>query len=247
MNQLIGGGQTNYIQGVTLYWDNGGPLRGHLTYHDGYNSLDTNFRDEGGTGQVGVTPTDFGITARAEYAIQGNFKGYDQFTANGDKDDLLVVGAGVDWSQGSSNDAVFHTVDVQWDPQSIAGLSVYAGYVGLYRDFNDATDNSFYDWGLIAQVGYMVNDKLEVFGRYDYTDLDSNGQPAGTTTSLSEITGGINYYLQTAPWAIHNAKITVDCSWLPNGCPVDDSQLDFLASGSHNDEIVIRGQFQLLL
>ena len=247
MNQLIGGGQTNYVQGVTLLWDGGGPLRAALTYHDGYDSLNTSFQDEGGNGDVGVTPTDFGITARVEYAILGNYKGYDQFTANGNTDDLLVVGAGVDWSQGSSNDAVFHTADIQWDPQAVKGLSMYAGYVGLYRDFNDATDNDFYDWGVIAQAGYMLNNKWEVFGRYDYTDLDKDALPAGSESSVQEITAGVNYYMQTAPWAIHNAKFTIDCSWLPNGCPVDESQLDFLASGSHNDEIVIRGQFQLLL
>lgn len=246
LNEVLGGGQTDFVQGVSFIYSNGGPLRADIGYHDGYASANTDFTDAGGTGAVGVTPTDFGVSARVEYAIQGDFKGYDQFTANGNKDDLLVVGAGADWSQGSSNNVVFHTVDLQWDPQSVAGLSVYAAYLGAYRDFNDATDNDFYDWGAMLQAGYMLNQSWEIFGRYDFTHLDHDALAAGSENEFHEITAGVNYYLQAAPWH-HNAKVTVDVTYLPNGAPGDEEQIGILANGDKNDEIVVRGQFQLLL
>jgi len=245
-NELLGGGQTDYVQGASLIWDDGGAFRGEVGYHDGYNSDNTSFVDSGGNGLVGITPTNWGVSGRVEYAIQGNYKGYDQFTSNGNKDDLLVVGAGIDFSQGSSNDVLFHTVDLQWNPQSVAGLSVYAAYLGTWRDFNDATDNSFYDWGFVAQAGYMFNSQWEGFGRVDMTKFDNDALPSGVEDKLWEITAGVNYYLQAAPWH-HNAKVTVDVSWLPNGSNSDQSQIGVLANNSGDDEFVIRGQFQLLL
>jgi len=254
INEILGGGVTDYVQGAALIWDDGGALRAEVGFHDGFNSDNTSFVDSPTSGSLLAGPnlsaTNFGVSGRVEYAIQGNYAGYDQFTTNGNKEDLLVVGAGLDWTQGGANNFIFHTIDVQWNPQSVAGLSLYGAAIGVYRDLSDSNtlaggDDSIYDAGFLVQAGYMLNDKWEVFGRWDWTALDDDALPDGFENNIHEITAGVNYYLQAAPWH-HNAKVTVDLSYLPNGCPSDLSDIGVLASPD-DDEFVIRGQFQLLL
>ena len=102
-------------------------------------------------------------------------------------------------------------------PQWNAGpLSVYAAYVGLYTDFGNSTTGAGggYDYGFLAQAGYMLNNDWEVFGRYDYTHLDN--QISGDEDSFHEVSVGVNYYLHG-----QNAKISVDAGWLPNGASVE--------------------------
>jgi len=257
LNELLGGGQTDYIQGVSLiYAPRDGKFRAEIAFHDGANSDNTDFQDDpggGGSGLVidgslGTQGTNFGFSGRFEFAAMGGWREYEDFTAMGNKEDLLVIGAGFDWTQASSNNVYFHTVDVQWEPASVAGLGVYAAYVGAYSDFNDAVDDDFYNWGLLVQAGYMLNDQWEIFGRYDYTSVDDSLAPAGAEDNFSEITAGVNYYMKG-----HAAKVTIDFTYLPDGVPpsssigADLTGIGFQGTGDGDDEFVIRGQFQLLL
>jgi hypothetical protein len=171
------------------------------------------------------------------------FTQYDrQFTALGDKQDILVAGAGVDFSQASSNDVIFHTADIQYD--TVSGFSAYAAYLGSYRDLHAAegvAKGHYYNPGFVVQAAYLVTPKIEPFIRYDYTYL-----PLGSTTSLitgevQEFTVGANYYLHN-----QNLKFTLDASWLPNGSPLDADALGILKDSGHN-EAVLRLQFQLAI
>ena len=47
-------------------------------------------------------------------------------------------------------------------------------------------------------------------------------------------------------WHAHNAKMTVDVSYLPNGTPFANTGADILQSNDQS-EFVLRTQFQLLL
>ena len=61
------------------------------------------------------------------------FTEYDrQFSSLGDKQDILVLGVGGDWSQANDNNIAFHTVDAQYNNTN--GLSLYAAYLATYRD-----------------------------------------------------------------------------------------------------------------
>jgi hypothetical protein len=251
---LLGGGQTGRVQGIDLMFDQD-RLRGQLAFHDGFNSINTKFFDAGGLGAgvgggAGITPTNFGSSVRGEYMLLGDrspdfnpYTEYDkQFTALGDKQDILVAGGGADFSQAGSNDVLFHTADLQYD--TACGFSSYAAYLGSYRDIhvNQGVKRGFYyDPGFVVQVAYLVTPKIEPFARYDYTYL-----PFGSTTSLitgevQEITLGANYYLYH-----QNVKFTLDASWLPNGAPADADALGILKDSGHN-EAVLRLQFQLAL
>ena len=253
-----GAGGEDYVQGVQLLYEqeNNDPVRAFVLLHDGINSRNTNFQDGGGGAPLlGLKSVDWAVSGRVEYKLDGNWADYRQFTALGNKKDLLVVGAGFDYEDSDNVTALFHTVDVQWVPQAVKGLSLYAAYVGVSRDFRNVTagagvDTSPYDWGILAQAGYLVNDQWELFARYDYTNLDRNA-PTGTGTlgagariedKLHEITVGTNYYLHG-----HNAKFTLDATYLPNGSPFSIDSAGILAQPAAKDQFLFRAQFQLLL
>ena len=250
VESILGGGQTARIQGAGVVYDKD-RLRGQLIVSDGFNSGNTKFCDLGGvgagvTGGAGVTPTNFGASGRVEYLVIGErdskfnaWREYNQFSSLHDEQDLLVVGGGVDFSQAGANDVYFHSVDLQYNMTT--GLSIYAAYLGTYRDLNTnqgVKPGSYYDPGFVAQVAYVFGQHLEPFGRYDYVKLD----PASTTGLLShavqEITVGANYYVYG-----RKLKFTVDGSWLPNGSPVDADALGILKDSSRN-EFTLRTQFQ---
>jgi len=243
VNELIGGGRTNYVQGIALIWDNGGALRAEAAYHDGANSENTSFQDV--PTLLGASDTDFGVSGRVEYALQGNFRQYDDFSARNNRDDMLVIGAGLDWTQSGSDNIVFMTADAQWEPMSVKGLAVYGAVLGAYSDFNNgptsANDTSF-DWGFVVQAGYMLQPKWEVFGRYSYTNLDSDVPGlSGSADSFNELTFGANYFMHG-----HAAKFTVDIGFLPDGSPANIPSVDYLAN-TGDLEVVVRAQFQLLI
>ena len=230
-------------------------VRTQLVFHDGFNSINTKFFDAGGLGAgvgggAGVTPDNFGASGRAEILLIGDrtrdfnpYTEYDkQFTALDDKQDILVLGGGADFTQASSNDVLFHTADLQYD--TACGFSAYGAYLGAYRDLhtNEGVVKGFYyDPGLVFQMAYLVTPKIEPFARYDYMYL-----PLGSTTGLftgeaQEITVGANYYLYH-----QHLKFTLDASWLPNGAPSDSDALGILKDSGHG-EYVVRAQFQLAI
>lgn len=243
VNEVLAGGVTDYVQGASLiYSSKDSPVRAEIAFHDGANTDNTNFQDVGGVASAGVGGPNFGASARVEWAANNQWDGYDDFTAMGNKEDLLVIGAGVDWTQAGDNDAIFHTVDVQWE--NTGGLGIYAAYIGQYLRTDNAGSDDGYNWGVLAQVGYMVNTNWEVFARGNYIDLDDES-PFFTGTgedddSFYELTVGANYYFKG-----HNAKVTLDVGWLPEGSPGAFDGIGVLAGD--DDQFYVRGQFQLLI
>ena len=101
-NEVLGGGQTDYIQGIGIIWDDGPeglPLRAEAGFTDGPNSDNTNFVDGGGDPIFDLANPDFGLYGRAEYLVFGDWKDYQDFTTLGNVQDTLVLGAGVFYSQ----------------------------------------------------------------------------------------------------------------------------------------------------
>jgi hypothetical protein len=238
VNEIIGGGNTDYVQGVAAIYDKGGPFRAEVSLHDGAGSRNTDFTD---------VNTNFGFSGRAEYALMGDYTGYDTMSARrndgANRHDMLVLGGGADWTQAGDTNVIFHTIDAQWEPGGIRGLAAYGAFLGRFVQNGQAADGSaddFYDIGFVVQGAYMLNNRWEVFGRYSFTELDSDEVAAGQENNFNEITIGLNYYLHG-----QSAKFTIDASWLPNGCPSDIASVDYLAST--DDEFVVRAQFQLLL
>jgi hypothetical protein len=160
---------------------------------------------------------------------------------------------GLDNSQGGRDDQFAHTLDVQYgDP---GGLFFYGSYFGRYTAFNKGipngapTSTSFgtpgtsgkdtYEYSLLGEVAYLYNQKIEPFARYEHLYLQ--GTPAGSQNNINEVSLGLNYYFHG-----HNAVLTGQAMYLPNGIPVNDDSNDVLISNNHQ-EFVFIAQFQLLL
>ena len=108
------------------------------------------------------------------------------------------------------------------------------------------------NYGYILQAGYAFNQHWEIFGRYDQTIFDPDGQAADVENQVPEITLGVNYYING-----HAAKLTADVVYLPNGFDRrlrDANGKEFNTTGAgilpttpDSNELVARLQFQLLL
>lgn len=233
LNEELGGGTSDWTQGVGLIYGNyakTNPLYGEIVFTDGSASENTNFTEH---------TYDFGVAARVEWKAMGDWKSYRDFTAMGNKEDLFVLGAGGAWDQSGDMDRFLGTVDMQWE--TAGGLGVYGA--GLIEYFD--TDEEVTNWGVIAQVSYLMNPQWELFGRGDAIFYDFD-QVAGEDT-FYELTLGVNYYLGTNGSAGHRAKITVDATWLPSGTPGGHSGIGILGQETDEDQVIIRGQFQLLI
>ncbi|MFI5377716.1 MAG: hypothetical protein ACHRHE_00300 [Tepidisphaerales bacterium] len=238
-----------FTQGVTFIWDPKAELRFEGGVTDGIRSANTNFQDQPNNSIA----YNYGVAARLEYKAMGEWSDYNQITAYGNKKDLLVFGLGVDYSETGSTSCLTHAFDVQYGGAN--GLFLYASYIGRYTSNTLGLPNaagvstSFqspanpgqdtYEPSVLFQASYIVAKNWEPYLRYEYMCLA--GTPAGSENTVHEISGGVNYWMHG-----HNAKITTQLMYLPNGIPIDDSSSDVLISnGSH--EWVLTTQFQLLL
>jgi hypothetical protein len=249
IDAVLGGSQVDRVQGLSLIYGNKEqPVRVEVTYHDGANSKNTDFRDV----QPGALPTDppvfvsnFGTGARVEYKPFGDWADYRDFTAKGTKQNLLVLGAGADLTEAGDTNVLRTTADVQWE--NTHGLGLYGSFNGNYTDLGTVAagpDNRF-DWGTLVQAGYLVAPAWEVFGRYELLQLDPL-LVAGQTT-FNEFGVGVNYYLGPGGSYLHRAKVTVDALYLPNGAPSNQTGTGVLANPNGDAEYVLRAQLQLLL
>ncbi|HEX4053817.1 MAG TPA: porin [Tepidisphaeraceae bacterium] len=219
-----------FSQGVMAIYDNADAVRVKADVTNGFGTNDVNFED------YPMRPANFGIGARGEYKFMGQWKDYDQFSSVGDKEDLLVAGVGVDWTEADPTEYVRQAADIQWNH---GGLGLYGAYIGRYTGQNGTAGDTF-DSSAVAQVSYLLNDEhWEVFGRYDYLKLDSKEFAANTNTNVHEFTLGVNYYFYG-----QNLKLTLDGTYLPNGSPIDDNGSGVLVNSGHG-EAIARAQAQL--
>jgi hypothetical protein len=231
---LFSSGAVDRSQGVTVVYgayDNDNPLYVEAGLHDGASEADTNFQDD---------DADFGVAARAEYKVFGNWLAYSDFSARQNRDGLLVIGAGGDWSQSGDSDLISAAIDAQWESQN--GLGVYGALLFQNVEPGGGLDD-FTNFGLVAQAGYMLNPSWELFGRYSGSFFDEDLPGSGEDT-FHELTVGVNYFLGDNGAAGHRAKFTVDFGFLPDGSPADLPDLGYIGANGE-DEWLLRAQFQL--
>ncbi len=86
LNELLGGGQTDYVQGVMLVFNpQDSAWRASVAYHDGANTDNTDWQ-EGGGGVTGVAGPNFGVSGRVDYKFSGDWRSYDDFSAMNNDD-----------------------------------------------------------------------------------------------------------------------------------------------------------------
>jgi hypothetical protein len=242
-NEFLAGGQTDFVQGVALKWEQEGrPLRAEFGYTDGPNSDNTNFVDGGGSAAFGVASPDYGAYGRLEYLAFGDWKQYEDFSARLNANDLLVLGGGAFYTEAGDGTALFHTLDAQYE---VGRLGLYAAYYGVYADAGAGGDGgSAYHVGGVAQAAWVLDDaaRWEVFGRYSLVALDDGDTGGGGQDNFHEITAGVNHYMHD-----HAAKLTLDAVWLPDGTPGNETGIGHLDPDADESQFLLRAQFQLLL
>ncbi len=237
VNELLGGGVEDRVQGVGVNWDNE-VITVIAAVHDGRESLNTNFRDSP------TNDSDYGAAARVEYLAFGDKKGYGDFTALGNTGSMLVFGAGVGFSGLEDTNGIAYTIDAQYETGPLALYAALLGQTTREHGDDDEVDEEGEEiaddadaYGGLVQAGYMLSDKLELFGRYGYISLDDDSLDED---QIHEITVGSNYYIEG-----HNVKVTADVIFLPSGSP-GESGLGIIDSGDES-QFVGRLQFQLLI
>jgi len=245
-NILLNG--DDIVKGIELScgYDDDSEVRGLAAFTSGQRNFDTDFEE------YPVNDADWGTAGRIEWKALGNWKDYTQFTALGDRTDLLVFGGGLDYTEAGAAAALTHVVDVQYDCPS--GASVYAAYLGRYtRDNAGAvtTNGEFtststgrhdtYDTTARFMLAQLMCQRFEPFFRYEYIQFDPNEIPAGLNSTVNDFTLGCNYYFYG-----QRAKLSGDVSYLPNGSPVSNTISDLMASHRGN-ELIVQLQFQLML
>ena len=227
VDAILGGSETDRVQGFALiYGPDELPVRLEATYHDGANSKNTSFQDVG---------SDFGMSGRAEYKLAGEWADYRDFTARDTKHDLLVLGAGAGWTQSAGSDVIRTTIDAQYETPGRWGI-----YGALQGNIVRTDGESDFEWAAIAQAGYSINRRWEPFARYTLIAVAEDG-----LDTYNEFAVGANYYLGENGDFGHRAKFTFDLLYLPEGAPQDETGTGVLQSDEA--EIVLRGQFQLML
>jgi hypothetical protein len=254
LDAAIGGGLVGRTQGVTLIYggqEKGKPLNVEFGYTDGMAQANTDFqsRTPFTIDEVPATLSEalghlleWGVAGRVEYMFMGNdWAEYADFSARNNTQDILVVGAGGDFSQGGDVDLIAAAIDAQYENTGGLGVFGSVNYAQVEDDEDDITV-----WGFLGQAGYMLNKSWEVFGRYDFIKLDDVvGDDA--EDEFHEITVGVNYFMgKDGAWG-HRAKISVDLSWLPNGSPAPVTGLGILDDNGERNEFILRAQFQLWL
>jgi len=259
LDVALGGGFLDRVQGATFVYGNynkNNPLNLEIGLHDGANSDNTDYTGHlGNPGTIGITGApashafDFGIAGRVEYKAMGDWNDYADFQAMNNKENLLVLGAGIDWSQGGDGDVITGTIDAQFETSN--GLGLYGAVIVRHADGeifsgpSDEADGDSTDWGAMIQANYQLNPSWDIFGRVAYLDFDTD--ILNDENEFWELTVGVNYYLGKNGSAGHRAKVTIDLNWLPDGSPFQAKDIGYLGDNNGEDEIVLRGQFQLLI
>ena len=256
LNDVFTGGD-NFIQGAAPLYNegnNGGPLQAAMVINDGSNdfsaapsSTPRNFQD------FPTNKWDFGAAGRVQYKFFGKWKDYEDFTAATASGDPLLVAAARSITARpailtrSSKPWTCSTRPGRWrstvrSSAGRCGTAAWAARAPARPTRPPRVRGTFTTTASSARPGTALNKQWELFGQYSYIQFDGGEFAAGTETTVHEITVGVNYYMHG-----HNAKLTIDGTWLPNGTPVANDGGGILAEPNGKNELLLRAQFQLLL
>ncbi|HEB60670.1 MAG TPA: hypothetical protein ENJ06_02495, partial [Phycisphaeraceae bacterium] len=139
------------------------------------------------------------FTGRVDYVFAGEMDQFSDFTSNNSSDFGFRLGGAAHYQDGDVGDGatvtnglknspnVFTwTVDAQAEWQ---GASLYAAIVGQHVETEGGASTTIDNYGYMAQGSFYMDDDTELFGRWEYIDLD------GATTDPNIFTFGANYYV----------------------------------------------------
>ncbi|HET6246577.1 MAG TPA: hypothetical protein VFE47_02675 [Tepidisphaeraceae bacterium] len=243
-----------YTEGATFIYDPNSFIRTEAGVNHGIRSADTNFLSYPNNGSL--NQFNYGFAGRVEYKAFGDWNDYIDLGAEGLHQRLLVVGAGADYSERGHDGQLVAAVDSTFKDTS--GLSLYGAVVDRYTTHNfgyytqgtggasiSAGDPAVAgrptnEYALVGQVAYLIDQKFEPFGRWEYIKLQ--GTPAGSRNYINALAGGLNYYVHS-----RELKLTGEVLYLPQGLPFNDTASDELINSNGKGELVYEVQLELVL
>ncbi len=240
MNSVFSQSRT---QGVMLTYA-GQDTRIMASFNDGIRTPNLDY--------VATSEGDYGVTARAEYKIDGDWKQYEEFTSWKDSKYFGAVGGAIHYQEGgatlsgtgrtTNTDIVLSTVDAMAKGN---GWNAYTALVYRRTATNGSvpTPQTLEDIGFLVQGGWFVGPKWELFARYDLVMPDNE---RALDASFSTITFGANKYISPSS---HAVKLTLDAQWfLDNQSAqglVTQNTLTGVLSSTERNQIALRAQLQL--
>lgn len=227
-------------QGVQLEYQQD-QFRAFASLNDGRHTSNTGWE---------VEDTEYAFTARAEYLASGSWSDVQHDVAFNSLNPTFMIGAAVlyqndEYGTGSNLPAPdFNNAEVQrlgltvdatakFESASLSGAFVYENLD------TDATGADFDTYGVVIRGGVFVADDLELYGMFEWGDLDSID-----TDDLLALTVGVSKF-----WAEHSLKWQTDLGY---GFNAVDSAWATSSAGWRADvadedgQLVFRSQLQLL-
>ena len=208
---------SGYQQGVMLNYS-ADQFRMSASYGNGFrevNGTDAQFQNQAWN----AGGTSFAVAARAEFKLSGDWAQFSKETSFRGESSGFMLGAAIgyenDRGAGSNPAGIDPYNSVKWTVDATAmfgGSSLSAAFVGQNAQ-HDATTSAANpgaavqakDYGMVVQGGHMLSDEFEVFGRWEYYNLQNTANSGAGTLMENIVTVGANYY-----FARNNAKFTVD-------------------------------------
>ncbi len=225
-----------------------------VAVHDGREAVNVDFNADS---------TDIAAAARAELLVAGDWKQFKDFVAWSNAPFGVLLGGGLDYElaeSGQSTTLLFEdfwqwTADVS---MQLSPVNVFAAVFQRHVNGDGAIGGDSDQWGAMVHAGvFIIPDKLDLFARWEYLDYDGLTEvkshpsfdddeitgliPPGLENEVHILTFGSNYYFRK-----RDVKLTMDVMWAPDGVRETDTASGLLESSDNSDQVVLRGQVQLL-
>lgn len=231
-----------YSQGVQIHYTTD-KMKLHASFSDGLQSFNNAWNVGSSNSPYLQAQTDFALTGRAEFLLEGEWKQFSDFEGWPDENPGTMIGVSGHWQKGESGDATISNEILQWSVDAAHecnGFNLFGAVIGTHVE-NDAGINRD-EIGFLLQSGVFLNDDWELMARYEWGDLDGAGGVGGD--DLSILTVGVSRF-----WNRHALKFTTDVGYAFD--PVDaawgGAGRGWRGDGAGEDgQIVIRSQINLL-
>jgi len=217
-----------YTQGVMLTYRNDW-LSGRASFNDGLSTLNTPWQE---------ATSEFALTGRAEVKLAGDWKQYADWQGWRDQPFFAALGAAVHYQEGEHGTTDDELDDLRWTVDAsveFAGANLFAAVVGCHAENGDDIDQL----STVLQGGYFLTDRVELIGRYEWSDPDVAGE-----ADLSVLTAGVNYFFHR-----HDLKLTLDVGYAfnPVAATFASEPLGWREDEPGQDgQVLVRSQIQLL-
>jgi len=226
INEIFTGGRT---QGIAVDYL-GDQFHFVASYNDGANTPNTPWS---------TRDTEFSFTGRGEILFSGTWDQFQDFTSWEGEETGFLLGGALHYQvqeygtiDPDELEVLLATIDASLE---FGGANLFGAFI--YRSLDDDAMVDYDQYGFLIQGGFFLNEDWELYGRYEFADLDMPG-----VDDVNLFTIGVNRY-----WAKHGLKWTTDVGFGIDSVPTTSSITGWRQDSVGEDgQVVVRSQLQLL-